>query len=575
MTGRQITRPMSRHLSLGLALLASAALAGLAACASMGGGASAPDTAMTAGGPVKAVQRAAMKSYFAIPYAAPPTGDRRWRAPQPAVSWSAPLANTKSAASCLQTGDSPFRVAGDSEDCLYLDVHTPTGTGPFPVMVWIHGGAFNTGAASVYSDPTPVVSKGVIVVGVNYRLGAMGFLGHPALRDADGSVGNYGIMDQQAALRWVQANIAQFGGDPHNVTIFGESAGGFSVMTHLASPLSAGLFNKAIIQSGAYGVSSQLTQAELEKKSIAVAEKTILTASNMPGCTIDAVTAACLRGLSDALVRNQLATAFAANINNPVPSVDGKVLPATIKDTFAAGRNNKVPVINGSNEDEFALFFAMSELAARTKASPPNLDPADKRYLMKAAAYPMTVNGLTAGGGLAVSGSQLSSTEYPLANYGADADLQASLAATALATDATFSCNGLNVSSRIKSQGSPIWMYEFRDQTAIPLIGVINGKYPLSLNQGAAHASEIPYVFNLHDMQNAERTALQTSMSQYWVNFARTGNPNGKGVPKWGDFSTGAVQSLDVASGGGVASMAASAFAAQHKCDGVWKALTF
>ena len=572
-----MTGPKTRQLSLGLAMLASAALAGLAACASMGGG-SAPDTAMTVSGPVKAVERVAMKSYFAIPYAAPPTGDRRWRAPQPAAAWTTALANTKSAASCLQTGDSPFRVNGDNEDCLYLDVHTPTGAGPFPVMVWIHGGAFNTGAASVYSDPTPLVSKGVIVVGINYRLGAMGFLGHPAFADTDGSVGNYGIMDQQAALRWVKANIVQFGGDPKNVTIFGESAGGFSVMTHLASPLSAGLFDKAIIESGAYGVSSQLTRAELETKSTAIATKAItaaIAAGVTPECAADKVTAECLRGLPESVMRAQITNAFAAGINNPVPSVDGKVLTATIKDTFAADRNNKVAVINGSNEDEFALFFAMSELAARTKASPPNLDPSDTRYLMKAAAYQMTINALVGGSGVTVSGPQLSSVDYPLSNYGADTSLQASLAATALATDATFSCNGLNVTSRIKAQGSPIWMYEFRDQTAIPLVGIIDGKYPLSLKQGAAHASEIPYVFNLHDMGNAERTDLQTTMSQYWVNFVRTGNPNGDSVPKWGDFSTGAVQYLDVASGGGVASMPASAFASQHKCDSVWKVLTF
>ncbi|MEQ1779764.1 MAG: carboxylesterase family protein [Hyphomonadaceae bacterium] len=567
----------ARHLSLGLAILASAALAGLAACASMGGG-SAPDTAMTAGGPVKAVERAAMKSYFAIPYAAPPTGDRRWRAPQPAAAWTTALTNTKSAASCLQTGDSPFRVNGDSEDCLYLDVHTPTGSGPFPVMVWIHGGAFNTGAASVYADPTPLVSKGVIVVGINYRLGAMGFLGHPAFADSDGSVGNYGIMDQQAALRWVRANIAQFGGDPKNVTIFGESAGGFSVLTHLASPLSAGLFDRAIIESGAYGVSSQLTRADLEAKSTTISSKAVtaaIAAGAAPSCTADKVTAECLRALPESVLRKELTNAFAAGINNPVPSVDGKVLPATIKDTFAAGHNNKVPVINGSNEDEFALFLAMSELAARTKASPPNLDPADTRYLMKAAAYPMTVNALTAGGGLALSGSQLTTTDYPLANYGTNASLQPSLAAIAVATDASFSCNGYNVTSRIKAQGSPVWMYEFRDQTAIPLVGMVNGKYPLSLSQGAAHAAEIPYVFNMHDMQNAERTDLQKTMSQYWVNFARTGNPNGNGAPKWNDFASGTVQALDVASGGGVAPMAASAFAAQHKCDSVWKVLTF
>ncbi|MEY4783749.1 MAG: hypothetical protein RIR41_1684, partial [Pseudomonadota bacterium] len=159
----------TRPLSFALAVLASVTLA---ACASMGGAAFAPDMAVTASGPVSAVPRGAMKSYFAIPYAAPPLGDLRWRAPQPVASWSAPLANTKSAASCLQTGekDNPFRVNGDSEDCLYLDVHAPTGAGPFPVMVWIHGGAFNTGAASVYADPTPLVAKGVILVGINYRL---------------------------------------------------------------------------------------------------------------------------------------------------------------------------------------------------------------------------------------------------------------------------------------------------------------------------------------------------------------------------------------------------------------------
>ena len=118
-------------------------------------------------------------------------------------------------------------------------------------------------------------------------------------------------------------------------------------------------------------------------------------------------------------------------------------------------------------------------------------------------------------------------------------------------------------------------MYEFRDQTAIPIIGIIDGKYPLSLNQGAAHAAELPYVFNMLDLQNAERTDLQKTMSQYWVNFARTGNPNGNGVPEWGDFASGAVQKLDVASDGGVALMPAWKFAAQHKCDGVWKGLTF
>ena len=172
-----------------------------------------PEIVRTAGGPVQATPRNGMRSYFAIPYAAPPVGDLRWRPPQPAPAWTSPIHRSATGASCLQTSNSPFRSGGEGEDCLYLDVHAPTGKGPYPVMVWIHGGAFVTGSASVFSDPTPLVSKGVIVVAINYRLGAMGFLAHPALRDADGSAGDYGIMDQQAALRWVKANIAAFGGD--------------------------------------------------------------------------------------------------------------------------------------------------------------------------------------------------------------------------------------------------------------------------------------------------------------------------------------------------------------------------
>ena len=160
-----------------------------------------------------------MLSWYAIPFAAPPVGDLRWRAPQPAASWKTPIAASKTAAPCLQTGpESPFRARAESEDCLYLDVHAPAGKGPYPVMVWIHGGAFTTGDASTYAEAGPLVSRGVIVVAIHYRLGAMGFLAHPALRDSNGSAGDYGIMDQQAALKWVRANISRFGGDarfPH------------------------------------------------------------------------------------------------------------------------------------------------------------------------------------------------------------------------------------------------------------------------------------------------------------------------------------------------------------------------
>ncbi len=576
---RTTTRlPAWRSLLLGgVAALALGACSGPADTPAKTADAAAPTgVVQTDAGPVQAVDRDGMRTYFAVPYAAPPVGDLRWAAPAPAAHWTTTLANTASGAPCLQTSNSPFREKGDSEDCLFLDVHTPTtGTGPFPVMVWIHGGAFLTGASGGYADPSPLVSKGVIVVAMNYRMGAMGFLGHPALAAADGSVGDYGIMDQQAALRWVKTNIAAFGGDANNVTIFGESAGGFSVLTHLASPLSAGLFNKAIIESGAYGVNGQLTRDQLEAQSTKAVEAAVKAAGADAGaaCAGGTITAECLRGLPDAVVRGHLLTAFTTAVPSVIPSVDGKVLPQTIKDTFNAGADNKVPVINGSNEDEYRLFLAINEMGARAEKSPPNTDPADKSFLMSPAIYAMSAGGLAAQAG--VPAKTLTDKDYPLSAYGDDKTLQPSFAASAALTDTIFSCNGLNVSKRIADQGSPVWMYEFRNQEAPPIIGSADGKYQLALPQGAAHASEIPFVFNMTDLHTPENKDLQTTMSQYWVNFARTGNPNRDGVPEWPPFGQGSVQALDVASSGGVAPMAAPAFSDQHKCATLWKKLTF
>ncbi|MBI1340408.1 carboxylesterase family protein [bacterium] len=539
----------------------------------------APGVAMTANGPVQGIDRGTMLSYFAIPFAAPPVGDLRWAPPQPAANWSAPRAETVSAAACVQPGEGPFNVANNSEDCLYLEVHAPKGEGPFPVMVWIHGGAFTTGAASVYSDPTPLIEQGAMVVSINYRLGALGFLGHPALKAADGSVGNYGMMDQQAALKWVRANISAFGGDPDNVTIFGESAGGFSVLTHLGSPTSAGLFDRAIIQSGAYGVGTQLSREALEARSTKVVSDALAAAEKAgvaAPCTAETVTAACLRALPDEVVRKQLTDAFGAGGYNPVPSVDGGVLTKTIRDAFAAGENNRVPVINGSNEDEYNLFVALIELGARRAASPPNLDPNDKSFALRAGAFPFTVAALTSGAGpVGVTAQELVSDHYALEGYGPDEAMQASLAASALGTDAVFSCNGLNVTKRIQAQGTPVWMYEFRDQTAPPLVGLIDGEERTSLKQGAAHAAELSYLFNLSPLRNDEQRALQTTMAQYWVSFARTGNPNGGSAPEWPRFGGGVLQGLDIASAGGVAPFQAADFAAAHKCETAWKGLTF
>lgn len=537
----------------------------------------APEVATSEGGQVRSVDRLGMRSYFGIPFASPPVGDLRWKPPVAASKWTTTLANTSSAAPCLQTSASPFRLSGDSEDCLYLDVHAPTGDGPFPVMVWIHGGAFNTGGTRVYADPSPLVSKGVIVVNIAYRLGAMGFLAHPSLAE-NGSAGNYGIMDQQAALKWVQNNIANFAGDKSKVTIFGESAGGFSVMTHLASPGSAGLFQKAIVQSGNYANDRQPSAAQMSTASTTVADNAIdaAKAAGIAGvnCAAGAVTASCLRSLPESVLRTQLATAFTTALSSPVPSVDGTVLKKSIKATFQAGENNKVPVINGSNEDEYSLFLAISEAGRRAAATPPNNDPSATSFAMQASAYGPTLGSLSAGTGVAVS--DLTSTHYPLSNYGTNAALQPSLGATALGTDVNFACPALQVSRRMASQRTPIWMYEFRDQSAPPSIGMANGSYSLSFPQGAGHSYEIQYLFNLSALGNDERRALQTAMSRYWTNFARTGNPNSgtEVATNWPTFTgVDKILALDVASDGGIQTF--STFESKHKCDTVWSMLSF
>ena len=559
-------------------LLASTIALLLAAC---GGDDADPSSAMdvvrTAGGEVKAVDRLGMRSYFAIPFAAPPVGERRWTTPAAPQPWTTTLAHTKSAAPCLQTSASPFRLAGDSEDCLYLDVHAPTGQGPFPVMVNLHGGAFNTGGASVYADPSPLVSKGVIVVNVAYRLGAMGFLAHPSLA-VDGAAGNYGIMDQQAGLKWVQENIAQFAGDKNNVTVFGESAGGFSVMTHLASPGSKGLFSKAMIQSGNYGNDRQLTAAQMGAASSAIAD-TAINAAKAAGvtgiaCDAGAVTAACLRTLPDSVIRTYLATAISTALPIMVPSVDGKVLTKSVKATFAAGENIKVPTVNGTNEDEYALYIAINEAGRRAAAG--NFDPANTSFSLPAAGYAPTIAGLTAGTGINVN--DVIANFYPLSRYGSNPATQPSLAASSLATDLGFSCPALRTSQRIVAQGSPVFMYEFRDQTALPTVGVANGNYYLSFPQGAAHSYDLQYLYNLGDLGNAERRALQDAMSRYWSNFAKTGNPNNGGeVPaNWPAFTAAAptVLALDVASGGGVKAL--TSFDADHQCTTAWgRVVTF
>ena len=302
----------------------------------------------TADGAVRGMSTSAADEFLGIPYAAPPVGPLRWRPPQPAAPWAGVRDATAFAPHCAQSA-SPFGQASTSENCLFLNVFTPPGAArgnrSLPVMVWIHGGALVTGESNDY-DPTKLVSNGTIVVTINYRLGALGFLAHPALASHPGGPsGDYGLMDQQAALRWVQRNIGQFGGNRRNVTIFGESAGGLSVLSQLASPGARGLFAKAIVESGAY----DLTQAPL-----ATAEAAGEAFATSAGCASQ--TAACLRSLPvSTILANQTASGY-------TPDIDGQVLTQSIGTALSSGQFNRVPVIDGTNHDEWRLFVAESEL---------------------------------------------------------------------------------------------------------------------------------------------------------------------------------------------------------------------
>jgi para-nitrobenzyl esterase len=300
-----------------------------------------------------------------IPYAAPPVGELRWRPPRPVASWSGVRPANRLGNNCVQHqpyGDIDAAAAGTSEDCLYLNVWTQSTEGRRPVMVWIHGGGFFAGfGGEERHNGGPLTRKGAVVVTLNYRLGAFGFMAHPALAadSPEHSSGNYGLLDQIAALQWVQRNIARFGGDPSRVTIFGESAGAMSVGTLIGSPLARGLFQRAILESGT-GTTLMQKRADAEAIGIRIA-----TALGVAGS--DAVAAGRLRQApADSVLA--VAVRTAPNRGSPIlfPSIDGWVLPHPVDSAIATGSANVVPVIVGSNGDESqAVFGAPSRSFAR------------------------------------------------------------------------------------------------------------------------------------------------------------------------------------------------------------------
>jgi para-nitrobenzyl esterase len=488
----------------------------------------------TSGLVIGAAESNTMVSYKGIPYAAPPVGALRWAPPTAPTGWVAPRLALAFGSACPQSAS--LGSPSTNEDCLYLNVFTPTKPGPHPVMVWFHGGAFVGGTASTYI-PTGLVNEDTVVVSVNYRLGALGFLAHPALSAENtagpsgaGASGNYGLMDQQRALQWVQSNIANFGGNPANVTIFGESAGGASVMAHLASAGSANLFHKAIVMSGAYSSQNSLANAYTGWAAVP-------TAGSCSTSDNTAATATCLRNMTVAQLLSSQATAYPSG---PQPIADGRVLTASAGSIIAAGTHNRVPVMQGSTRDEWRYFVASSELSSGTP--------------LNGTTYPIAATALL---GSTTANALL--PFYPTTNYGGSA----ALAYGALGTDVVFACPGRNSSLELQ-QHTPVYAFEFRDRTAPPPLPTVGVGGALSFSQGAAHSAELTYLFTMasRGALNAEQQALASTMVRYWSRFARSGNPNGGTDATWAPFTAASpvYQGLDIASASGVAPLGVSYF---------------
>lgn len=461
-------------------------------------------------GPVQGSTSGGVRSFFGIPYAAPPVGELRWRPPQPHAGWTEARDATKAGSVCVQKIPVINAPVG-SEDCLFVNVQAPDPPPPqpVPVMVWIHGGGFTSGdglQANGGTDGAEIVRRsGVVVVSLNYRLGQFGFLAHPLLSAEDAShpaSGNYGIEDQIAALQWVQANIAAFGGDPGNVTIFGESAGGWSVCAHLASPRSAGLFHRAMIQSGPCAQPlASLAAAERQGEAVAAAL----------GCGGAADVLSCMRARPATEVRDALppdpAFAFTeGEWGSWMPVLDGFVLTAQFAESFAGGDFNHVPVVAGSTRDEGTLFVAISHDWFGTPLTAEQY-PERLRYLLGSDTL---VDQVVA--------------RYPIENY---ADPGAALAAAF--GDGFLACPTIETAAALAPH-VPSYLYQFEYPDA-------DFAVPLPVSLGAFHSAEVQFVFGRPTNGPGSFTPAEADLSDqmmgYWTRFAAGGDPNGLGAVPW------------------------------------------
>jgi para-nitrobenzyl esterase len=454
-------------------------------------------------------------SFKGIPYAASPVGDLRWRPPQPVKPWSGVRPATEYGADCMQNpfpGDAAPLGVKPAEDCLYVNVWVPAQppAKKLAVIMWIYGGGFvNGGSSPTVYDGSQFAKRGVVFVSFNYRVGRFGFFGFPALtkENPDEPHGNYAFMDQIAALKWVQRNIAAFGGDPKNVTLFGESAGGGSVLTMMTSPLAQGLFQKAIVESGG-GRGSLMPPhnlAQAESIGVAFAKKNSITGD-------DAAALTALRKFpADTVVdRLNMATMFGAMSTYPGPMIDGKVVVEELDAAYAAGHGAKIPLMIGANSADigFNRFRSLDDLFAQFG---PDKDKAR-------AAFDPDGKGTVSTVGTAVSAIQIMIEP------------------------------ARHMARIIAGLGQPAYEYRFSY-----VAESMRRQW-----QGAPHATEIPFVFDTvqarygKDLTTADEATAQAA-NAYWVNFAKTGNPNGGKLPEWPAYKADTDQILDFTEKGPVA----------------------
>ncbi len=454
-------------------------------------------------------------TFLGVPYALPPVGALRWQAPQAPLSWIGERAARSNSPACIQ-GTSPTGSFFDSEDCLYLNIYAPSTPGPHPVMVWLHGGALLIGAGNEpqYDGSVLARERDVVVVTVNYRLGFTGFLALSQLSGASGAggrSGNQGFYDQLAALRWVKQEIASFGGDPANVTLFGESAGAISSCLLLASPLSNGLFKRVILQSGnCEKMLAVVSQSQAETDGAAFLSRI--------GCNAAADPLQCARSKTT----QEILAALGVQANelfkkppeqwsyNPKIVIDGQLLPQSPMTLLAAGANAGVEVMLGTNKDEGSLFAELRDHAA---------DAAGYLAELQAAYSPADAATLF--------------SLYPHASFSSTGAAMAEISG-----DAAMHCPARALADVLSDAGHPVYFYHFVQ----PVMGLTY--WIMTLQRGANtsdlgvfHSAEIPYAFGvsgvLGDLDTPERQLTASYMTRYWSGFARSGNPNAAGLPSW------------------------------------------